>query len=515
MNNKFSYQDLHYGRQRIILDFDEVTPENIFQVMQKALGIHRSNARDCDYLIKYLLGKQDILERPGNYTNQINNKTVINNAMPITREIVGYTYGNPVELIQKNMKYQQDVSMLSDYYDYETSYYVDICTAIYCSVCGVGYQITLPSKDISKDNTPELPIVYTYLDPRNTFVVQSSEVGNPTIMSCHYTINSQTHKTEYTCYTNKYKMTFSDMNPDTLLWSNNPIGLNPITLVENSLFLTGDWEQAISVFNAINQVASDSLNDIEGTIKSLLVVLGAEFDEDDDGASLEKVKNNRILTLTRASGDSSNLDAKFIAPQLDSTSTQNIREYLDEVKNIITGIPDRSSNSSGGDTGLAVLNRDGWTDIEIVARLKELFFKKAKKQQLAVGIKILQMLDKLSSDLTVMDIDLIIGRHSQDNLQTKTQAFASLVATGELATIDCLELSNLTNKTREMVERGKQAKLERQEEAIEMAKRAAEASGEGDSSNSTSSSKNGANKTAELEKAMAGNNSKSSSSNDK
>ena len=289
------------------------------------------------------------------------------------------------------------------------------------------------------------------------------------------------------------------MDMSTLQVSRNPLGLNPITMIENSLFLTGDWEQAISVMEATNQVASDSLNDIEGTIKALLVVIGAEFADDDDDASLNKVKQNRILTLTRASGDTSNLDAKFIAPQLDSTSTQNIREYLEEARNIITGIPDRSNNSSGGDTGLAVLNRDGWTDIEIVARLKELFFKKGKKQQLAVGIKILQMLDLIQDDLSVINIDLIIGRHSQDNLQTKTQAFSTLVATGELATIDCLELSNLTNKTREMVERGKEAKKERQEEAIQMAKESAEASGEG------KSSQNGANKTAEIEKAAAGN----------
>ena len=145
---------------------------------------------------------------------------------------------------------------------------------------------------------------------------------------------------------------------------------------------------------------------------------------------------------------------------------ENIRQYLEDARNVITGIPDRSANSSGGDTGVAVLNRDGWTDIEIVARLKELFFKKAKKQQLAVGIKILKNLGLLSDDLSVMNIDVIIGRHTTDNLQTKTQAFSTLVATGELATIDCLELSNLTNRTREIVERGEKAKKQRQEDAI-------------------------------------------------
>jgi len=151
-------------------------------------------------------------------------------------------------------------------------------------------------------------------------------------------------------------------------------------MVPNSLFLTGDWEQAISVMNAQNLVTSDSLNDIEGTIKSLLVILGAEFSDEED-ADIKRVKENRVLTLTKAVNEGGTLDAKFIAPKLESTSVENIREYLEEARNIITGIPDRSANSSGGDTGMAVLNRDGWTDIEIVARLKEMFYKKAKKEQ--------------------------------------------------------------------------------------------------------------------------------------
>ena len=136
------------------------------------------------------------------------------------------------------------------------------------------------------------------------------------------------------------------------------------------------------------------------------------------------------------------------------------------------------------------MNRDGWTDIEIVARLKELFFKKAKKEQLSVGIRILQLLGLVRKDLSVLDIDLIIGRHTQDNLQTKTQAFSTLVATGELATIDALELSNLTNKTREMVERGEQAKAEREKKALERQKSENSINGQGDQENAENGDKN-------------------------
>ena len=466
----FSLENLHYGRQRIILDYPEVTEENLFEVMQKALGIHNANKNDCEYLIDYFLGNQDILSRIPSGTSNINNKTVVNFAFPITREIVGYTYGSPTEFIPKDIDYQKDVSDLADIYNYEDSHVVDTCSGIYASICGLGYMITLPNKDISKDMTPDIPIVHECLDPRFTFIVQSTEVGNPTILSCNFVVNRVTGKRDYTCYTDNFKFEFTNMDPKTLQVSINPIGKNPITMVPNSLFLTGDWEQAISVMNAQNLVTSDSLNDIEGTIKSLLVIVGAEFSDEED-ADIKRVKENRLLTLTKAVNEGGTLDAKFIAPKLESTSVENIREYLEEARNIITGIPDRSANSSGGDTGMAVLNRDGWTDIEIVARLKEMFYKKAKKEQLSVGIEILKKLGLIREDLSVLDIDISVGRHTTDNLQTKAQAFSTLVATGELATIDALELSCLTNKSREVVERGEKAKEEREKKAQEILKK--------------------------------------------
>ena len=446
---------IHYGRKRIILDFEEVNPNNVIEVLQKALNIHASNRRDCEYLIEYFLGKQDILFRPSPSTSNINNQIVVNYAYPTTREIVGYTLSSPVELIPKDSKDKDEIKKVSDAYDYESLNTTDMCAAVYASICGVGYYITLPSTEITKDNTPEIPIVMDYLDPRDTFVVQSNSVGTPQIMSCTI-IKKNDGKRVYVCYTDDYKMVVENMQVVT--WEVNPMGKDPITMLENSLFLTGDWEQAISVMNALNLVVSDSLNDIEGTIRSLLVILGTEFDDGEE-ESLKKIRDNRLLSLASPSG--TNVDAKFIAPQLESTSVENIREYLDAARNIITGIPDRENNGGGGDTGTAVLNRNGWTDIEIVAKLKEMFIKKARKGQLGVALNILKKLGLIDKDLRVMDIDVTISRHSTDNLSTKTTAFATLVATGELATVDALELSGLTNRVTEMVERGKKEKEER------------------------------------------------------
>lgn len=450
--------ELNHGRHKIILEYDEVTKDNVVEVLQKAIPWHSRNVKDCEYLINYFLGDQDILRRQAPATSNINNQVVVNYALPITREIVGYTFGNPIEFVQKDTGERTDVETLTDVLDHVGGYLKDTITAIYSSICGVGYQITLPSEDISMDFVPDIPLKIEALHPCNTFCVFGNQVGNPLIMSCTI-IHTENNGDTYICYTDDSIFTVSNNYKDVEV-EINAIGLNPITMFENSIFMTGDWEQAISVMNASNVVASDSLNDIEGTIRSLLVLLGAEFEDDDTG--LSDIKKKRLLTLTSPNG--ANIDAKFISPQIDSSSIENIREYLEKARNIITGIPDRQT-ASGGDTGTAVLNRNGWTDIEIVARLKELFFKNAKRKQMNVAVKILQLVGLVSQDMNPVNINITIGRHTTDNLQTKTQAFSTLVATGELATIDCLEMSGLTNRVNEVVERGEKAKSEKEAKA--------------------------------------------------
>lgn len=477
-----SIHELHNGRKRIFLNYDEVTPDNFLEVFKEALPIHQSNRADCEYLINVFLGDQDILYRPSPNTSNINNQTVVNHAYPITRQIVGYTFGSPVELIQKNSDKQESVQVLSDAFDYESVFATDICAATYASICGVGYQITLPSNEISADNTPEVPIICDYLDPRYTFVVNSSNVGHQQIMSCLEICDSNNNNRKYIAFTDKYKfiLDYSNADEPVLTTKNNVIGLDPITMIENSLFLTGDWELALSVLNALNQVTSDALNDIEGTIKSLLVLIGCELPDDD--TTLSKIKDKRLLSIAGGTDSvSGNLDAKFISPQLDSNMVDKLREYLEDARNVIVGIPDRSANSSGGDTGEAVLNRDGWTDIEIVARLKEMFFKKAKKKQLGVAIKILKGLNMLPEDFGVFDVDVTIGRNNTSNLGTKTTAFSTLVATGQLAPIDCLEFSGLTNRVNEVIQRGEEYRQKTREESLEYMKEEASLTGAGNS----------------------------------
>lgn len=447
------------GRKKIIIE-KEITRNTLIEVLQKALSIHYENQQDCQYLLDYCRGKQTILDRSSEsagYNSSINNKTVINYAWSSVRDIVGYTFGKNTQYTPTSGEYRKDIDELSRILTYESNALADHESSTYASICGFGYLCMLPSEELLSDYMPDIPLVDCSLSPLNTFVIQSARPGNPVTMSVTYYDDEE--YTYFNCYTDNEIYIIKTKGIGTLNVGQtieiaemiNPIGLNPITMVPNNAFLMGDFEVAISVLDAINQLASDTLNDVENVIKSLLIIINAELTED----TVDKVKKNRILELAAGGENKNTPDAKFIYQQLDAMGMQNIREYLEEAYKQIIGIPDRKTRGGGGgDTGDAVKLRDGWADIEIVARIKEQYFKVAKRKQVAVAIKILQKLKLVSKKFRVRHLDIKVPRNNIDNLQTKAQAYSTLNGTKTLHPADSLDMVELTTDIDTKIERG-------------------------------------------------------------
>lgn len=445
------------GRKRIIID-DEINKDTILKVLQDALTIHNQNVIDMKYLIDYYKGKQNILTRENPYASDINNKVVLNYAFSSVRDIVGYTFGKDAEITQRKVKNKEDIEKLSDIFNYENSSISDTEAATLAAITGIGYEATLPTEELTSDYMPDIPIVINSLDVLTTFVIQSARIGNPVRLSCTYWYDGKKY-TYFTAFTDTEIYYIKAKGNGTIMINSkdneinvvpNIIGLNPISMIQNNAFLMGDFEVAITVLDALNQIASDSVNDVENVIKSLLVIINAELE---DGAS-DDIKKNRILELVGNPG-LGNVDAKFIYQQLDATGIQNLREYLEEAYKIIIGIPDRKTRGGGGgDTGDAVKLRDGWADIEVVARIKEKYFKVAKKKQIAVAIAILKGLNLISQELKLIDIDIKLPRNKNDNLQTKAQSYSTIIATKTISPEDALNIADMTTDTAEVIRRG-------------------------------------------------------------
>lgn len=455
------------GRKKIIID-KEVNEDTILDILTEAWDTHLENIKDMRYLIKYYKGKQDIQsKRPVNNTN-INNKVSINYANSSIRNIVGYTFGKPIQVIQRKTKHKKDIQKVVDIMEYENFSTTDNEVATMVAITGIGYFCTLPTEEILSSYMPDMPIKNVALNNYNTFVVQSARMGNPDLLSCtYYTDKINTY---FLCFTETeiYRITCRGRNSlsRTGVISKevdiNPIGLNPINMVINNPFIMGDFETAISILNAINKIASNSMDDIDMVIQSLLVIINAEINNE----NVDKIKEKRILEIIGAAGQ--NVDAKFIYQQLDSAGMQNIREYVEEAYKEIIGIPDRKTRGGGGgDTGDAVKLRDGWADIEIVARNKESYFKLAKKKQIAVVIAILQNLGYISKDLTLSEIDVKFSRNKNDNLQSKAQSYSTIIGTKTIAPEDALEMADMTTDVTEVTQRGLKFWEEQEQKSIE------------------------------------------------
>lgn len=446
------------GRKLIIVD-EEVNINTIVDVMNRAWTKHLKNVAEINKLMDYYFGKQNQTNKQSTnnfYENNIENETTINYANSTVRTIVGYTYSQGAQITQRKGDYQKDIEKLIDIMNYENSETVDNEVGIMASITGMGYFGTFPTKELYSDYMPNYPIVPIALDPRTTFIVCSPELGNPTTLSVTYYVSEEKRKTVFYCYTDTETYiiecdgtTFN--NSARIIDTDvNPIGLNPISLVKNNQFMQGDFETAIQINDALNQLASDSLSDVENVIKSLLIIMNAELSEDE----AVKARKNRILQLIGQPG--MNVDAKFIYQQLDSLGIQNLREYFEEAYKTVVGIPDRKTRSGGGgDTGDAVKLRDGWADIEIVARIKETYFKIAKKKQLGVAIEILHLLNMVSKGFKLEEIDIKLPRNKNDNIQTKSQSFSTLMSTNAIAPEDALAMADMTTDITGVVERGK------------------------------------------------------------
>ena len=460
------------GRKLIIVD-GEINPDTIISYIQQAWKDFTVNKVDIHKLFDYYCGDQNQNQprsTEGFYEGGINNQTTVNYAASTVRTIVGYTYSQGTQITQRKGKHLKDIEKIIDVFNYENTDTVDHEVGTTASICGMAYLGIFPTNEIYSDFMPDYPIKTIALDPLTTFTVHSPEPGNPTKLSVLFYYSKQTNKTTYYAYTDDSRYVIecdgegSFNNTAKIIdYDINPIGLNPIILVKNNQFMQGDFELAIQISDAINLLASDSISDVENVIKSLLVIMNAEITTEE----AEKARKNRILQLIGQAGV--DVDAKFIYQQLDALGIQNLREYFEEAYKQIVGIPDRKTRGGGGgDTGDAVKLRDGWADIEIVARIKEQYFKISKKKQIAVAIEILKALNLVSQDFKLEDIDIKLPRNKNDNIQSKAQSYSTLMSTGTIAPEDGLAMADMTTDISGVVARGKQYSKEKTQKAQEM-----------------------------------------------
>ena len=411
-----------YGRQVIYTNAENIDNTNIVKEVGKAYSIHLKNRTEIDYLERYYKGDQPILYRKKKVRPEINNKVVENHALEIVEHKAAENFGEPVQYVLKGTdettKEAKSIELndLNDYNEMEAKDEIDIQMARDRSICGTSYKFHYNRKNPTDD---EAPYGIDREDPKETFVVYSSGIGHKAMFSCQIRKDKENQQ-YFFCYTDK--MWYKVQNGKIAESGINGIKKIPVVEYPNNFYRLSDIEIVITVLDAINKMQSDRMNGIEQFIQSFVKFLNCEM----SGDEWEKLREEGALTV-KSNGNGAKADVEIMSDELDQQQSQIAKDDLYENMLIVEGMPDRQENS-GGDTGQAVVMRNGFYFSEKRAEISEPPYKKAERESIKIVLNILRI--KGMTSLTLKDIEIKITRSKMDNMSVKAQVFQMLVQGG-------------------------------------------------------------------------------------
>ena len=403
------------GRRVIKMSVKEITRDNLQEVLRKSLDIHNLNSGDIDYLYKYYKGDQPIRYRIKEVRPEICNRIVENRANEIVSFKVGYLCGEPIQYVSRSgdENIVKQVNLLNEYMFAEDKASQDQEIVEWQMICGTAFRMVLPD---SSDDLDEAPFEIYTLDPRNTFVVYSSEIGNEPLMGVKYYVDDDNVK-HYSVYT---KDNYFTIDGD-LLTNVQPHALGDIPIIEypaNNARL-GSFEIVLPLLDAMNDVASNRMDGVEQLVQAFIKFINCDISKEEYQEFLE------LGAIKVKSFDGQAADVGVVTTELNQTQSQTLKDDYYNAMLTICGMPNRNGSKSTSDTGAAVVLRDGWSDAEARAKDSENVFKRAEKKMLKLVLRICENLR--DSTLHLRDIDMKFTRRNYEAIQSKSQVLISML----------------------------------------------------------------------------------------
>jgi len=444
--------DMQIGRRVIYTDVEEITKENVVQILSNAISDFEANANDCDRLLNIDAGILP-LNREKKARPDIDVRTVDNIANEITEFKKSFHWGIPFAFIQRGTHDSgsddevEAISLLNECYATENLGRKQLTLGRFVEICGIGFTLV----DI-KVNWEEGDSFFAYevLDPRDAFVIKSSRYADHRTMlgvttrvdhtgTRYYTAFSKTHRFEIVCS----KIQNGEVQEES--WSQgqrsgerNPLGHIPIIEWERSPDRMGVWEREIPELSRISLILSDIGNDIDQETQMIWHTNDVEFPEvkDENGNPTGEVETPKsyewVSTYTSRDGRQ-----PFIKPLSVNYNYTGLLTNYNTARALVLQrcyTPQRNDNS-GGSTGTAMSDATGWSSAEQVANAQQLIMESSKMEEVKVVLAAIKINPRTPSDspllkLRYTDVKPNILRMKSYEMSVKTTAFANLVSHG-------------------------------------------------------------------------------------
>lgn len=413
--NMLPDEGLH-GRRKIFCDEKEVTADNVADVVGKAMATHVINRREEDYLYDFYRGKQDIRCKEKIVRPEINNKVMVNRANEIVTFKVSYLFCEPLQYVSRGGSDQvsDDINKLNEYMYSENKAAKDKEVADWMHICGVGVRMVLPDKKGEEDGSPAC--IYT-LDPREAFVIYSSDIGNKPMAGV---IRRKDENGEwFSCvYTDKE---YFEIKGNKVTTTRHVLGFVPVIEYVHNEARMGSFEVVLPLLNAINVLESSRVDSVQDFVNAYDVFQNCEIDE---ATYKNLAQGGQAIMIKNATPG---MDSKVyrIYSELNQTSTQVTVDDMYDAVLTICGMPNRNGGSSTSDTGAATIMRDGWSAAEARAKDSELLWSRSEKEALRAVLRICR--DTAPLDLKLSDIELKFTRFKYVDTQSRAQVLAEML----------------------------------------------------------------------------------------
>lgn len=431
---------MFFGRLPIFTGLERFDPNKegeILTEVNEALSIHTQNIEQMDALYWYRRGRTPILARVKDIRPEICSK--INVAIP--EQVVTFKNGYFMtescfySSRKEDEEVTEKVARLNEYLYRSGKQLADNKLVDWFHTVGKADLFVRSNDD------PDKPFVAYALDPRSACVARSLAPGNRPVYGMYSVKSGDKLLISLWDDTNVYTLAGTNTEnvatpmPQFAVAASgiidrkpNPLGYVPIIeYYYNSMYMSA-FEQAIPLIDAMNLLQSDRLDATEQAIQSLMVFYNCELGEDADGNAITPAMVRKSGALFLKSVGENRADLKEIVTNLDQSQSQvfinNLRDQILD----ICAMPSTGNSSHNAATGTAALLLDQWYQADTAARNCEDLFKESNAYFDEIILKILR--EKGLLDLDATDINLEFVRNETANIQSKAQAFNTLLASG-------------------------------------------------------------------------------------
>lgn len=366
----------------------------------------------------------------------INNKVAEPHLWNMVNFKVGYSVGQPIEYDHKSEDLNGEITYLNKHFTYVDKRAVDVDTVQNIYAGGSCYNFVQPKKYF--DLNYQAPFQLSTMTPAECGKVYSSHIGNEELFDFIVTDIKEDDDTSYqllSIYTRDYYYLFKMIEEGSYeIQSEEPrlvYKYLPLSEKYSNKDRLGIVEINISMQDALDKIVSNSLDNIEDLANELLVIRNCILGETDEQKrkTLQSARINGAIEINDPSPDKE-ADIKTITQKLNHSDINILYETIKRELYDCSGIPQSSSNSSsGGDTQGARQLGNGWENsyITILKEINNMI--KADREVLEKVLFIEKSVaNGVIKNLTAGDIDIKYNINRSNNLQVKTQSFASLVS---------------------------------------------------------------------------------------